>query len=196
MDHPLPAILILAAGASSRMRGGDKQMEPVDGAPLIVTLARRALALAPTYVTLPGPDHPRSRALQGVNITPIMVPDAAKGMGASLRAGAAALPATTPGVMVLPSDMPEITTQDLADLAQAWAHNPDQIHRATDQDGTPGHPVLFPARLIPALTTLTGDQGARALLKNEKVRQVPLPDHHATTDLDTPEDWARWRAHP
>ncbi|MDA3859471.1 MAG: nucleotidyltransferase family protein, partial [Roseovarius sp.] len=62
------------------------------------------------------------------------------------------------------------------------------------ENGAAGHPVIFPAARVPALKRLTGDQGARALLRSEPVMQVTLPDAHATTDLDTTEAWAAWRA--
>ena len=187
-------ILLLAAGAASRMRGSDKLLEPVAGAPLIATMAHRAMTIAPTCVTLPGPDHPRASALGGIAVTQIPVPDAAEGMAASIRAGVAALPAGSTAVMILPADMPDITTQDLATMAAAWAATPDAILRATAHDGTPGHPVIFPARLFPHLARLTGDQGARPLLQAEPPLLIALPDQHATTDLDTPEAWAAWRA--
>jgi CTP:molybdopterin cytidylyltransferase MocA len=60
----------------------------------------------------------------------------------------------------------------------------------------PGHPVLFPARLRPALLRLKGDQGARDILRTEadQILPLPLPGSRAVTDLDTPEDWAAWRA--
>ena len=35
-------ILLLAAGSSSRMRGGDKLIEPVAGEPLLTRIARAA----------------------------------------------------------------------------------------------------------------------------------------------------------
>lgn len=62
--------------------------------------------------------------------------------------------------------------------------------------GTPGHPVVLPRRLFPSLLELRGDQGARALLaqEEESLRLIPLPGANATTDLDTAEDWAAWRA--
>ncbi len=186
-------ILLLAAGASSRMRGADKLLEEVGGSPLIATMARRASALAPTLVTLPSLDHPRAEALQDMDLTVIPVPDAAEGMAASLRRGTAALPDRATGVMILPADMPELTAEDLATLAQTWQSDPDTIHRATAADGTPGHPVIFPKDLFGALKQLSGDTGARALLKSNPVRHVALPARHALTDLDTPEEWAAWR---
>ena len=73
---------------------------------------------------------------------------------------------------------------------------PGLILRATAADGTPGHPVLFPDWALPGLAALTGDSGARDLLQQHRDRteRVALPARHAVTDLDTPEDWAAWRA--
>jgi len=187
------AILLLAAGSSSRMRGGDKLLEQVDGAPLIATMATRATQIAPTFITLPTLDHPRATALSGLDVTMVPVPDAADGMSASIRAGVSALPKDT-AVMILPADMPEITTEDLRRMAKAFTSNPTRIHRATAQDGTPGHPVVFPARYLGDLQNLSGDEGARALLKSQDITKIALPAQHATTDLDTPEAWAAWRA--
>jgi CTP:molybdopterin cytidylyltransferase MocA len=46
---------------------------------------------------------------------------------------------------------------------------------------------------------LSGDEGAKRILSQEasRVHLVPLADDRALVDLDTPEDWAAWRAkHP
>lgn len=192
------AILILAAGASSRMRGGDKLLEQVAGQPLLRVMLERAVAAAEGAVlcALPGPDHQRSACLGGLTVTPIFVSDAVEGMGASIRAGVAALPADATAVMILPADMPELTADDLRRMLTAQRDAPDAILRAVDCDGLQGHPVIFPADLFPTLGTCHGDTGARDVLRahSERIVTVPLPDRHATTDLDTPEDWAAWRA--
>lgn len=186
------AILLLAAGASARMQGRDKLMETVDGQPLLSLMCRRAaLTGLPVYVTLPGLTHPRAAAI-GTS-APVAVADAAEGMAASIRRGVAALPEGCAGVMILPADMPEVETQDMLHLAALFGGGSGPILRATAEDGTPGHPVLFPRRCFEALQALSGDQGARSILKSEKVQTVPLPGRHALTDLDTPEDWAAWR---
>ena len=186
------AILLLAAGASSRMQGRDKLMEEVEGQPLLTLMCRRAtLSGLPVFVTLPNPDHPRTAAV--CNAIPVLVPDAAEGMAASIRCGTAALPAETEAVMILPADMPDITVQDILHLAAHYRGPDSPILRATAEDGTPGHPVLFPQRCFAALKSLRGDQGARSILKAETVQPVSLPGRHALTDLDTPEDWVDWR---
>ncbi|WP_371060235.1 NTP transferase domain-containing protein [Rhodosalinus sp. 5P4] len=191
------AILIPAAGASSRMRGRDKLLEEVEGRPLLALLAGRARAVADTViVTLPEPPGARGAALAALDVTCLALPEARQGMAASLRAGVAALPPDIRGLMILPADMPEIRQEDMQRLADAFAKAPEAIWQGAAEDGTPGHPVLFPADCLPAIAAVTGDTGAREVLRAQahRVRRLALPGRRALTDLDTPEDWARWRA--
>jgi CTP:molybdopterin cytidylyltransferase MocA len=97
--------------------------------------------------------------------------------------------------LVLLADMPEICTTDLEILLAAFQRDPDHILRATAADGAPGHPVVFPNWARAELLALEGDIGAKPVLKAhaDAVRHVALPANHATTDLDSPEDWAAWR---
>jgi CTP:molybdopterin cytidylyltransferase MocA len=199
--QPRVTILVLAAGASSRMRGADKLLQPVGGEALLRRSARVAAATGwPVLVSLP-PERPdRWAALAGLAVTPLPVPDAADGMSASLRAGVAAAgqmardgPA---GLMVLPADMPAFTTAALAEVAAAFAAAPGRIWRGAAEDGEPGHPAVFPRDLWAALAQVTGDRGGREVIRAEagRVACLPLPGRMALIDLDTPEDWAAWHA--
>lgn len=191
-----PEILILAAGSSSRMRGGDKLLELIDGTAQLTRITKAALATGhPVTVALP-PDRPaRGTCLAGLHLRQVVVPNPESGMAASLVAGLAAVPPHAP-VLLLLADLPDITAEDLRTALAAWADQPDRILRGMGADGRPGHPVGFPPDLRADLLALTGDQGAREVVQRHKARLlgVALPDQHATTDLDTPEDWARWRA--
>ena len=190
-------ILILAAGASSRMRGGDKLLEQVDAEPLVRRQAHVALATnSPVLVTLPSLTHPRAKALSGLAVQQVEVPDADLGMSASLYRGVAALPKGAEAVMILPGDMPELQTEDLQKLIAAFDSAPSPcLVQAAAQDGTPGHPVLFPKDCFDDLAHLDGDQGARSVLRANAHRllRIALPGQRALIDLDTPEDWAHWR---
>jgi CTP:molybdopterin cytidylyltransferase MocA len=183
-------ILIPAAGSASRMRGGDKLLERVHGQPMLRHQAQLALSLTPhVLITLRDPDEARAATLQGLAVTQIPVPEAATGMSASLRRASHIQTA----LMILPADMPELTRADLAALIAAHRQTPDVILRGASATGTPGHPVILPAHLVPDLAHLHGDEGARSLVKRHPTNLLPLPGAHATTDLDTPEDWAEWR---
>lgn len=197
MNTNMP-ILILAAGAATRMRGTDKLMLEVSGAPLIRhQVDKAAQVFEDIIVTLPAAPHARYAALEGTRAQIVPVADATLGLSASLRAGINALPDRAQHVMVLLADLPDITAQDLATLSAAVRSSPDaRIWRGTTAAGKPGHPIVFARALFSALASLTGDTGAQALIRaeGEAVMHVPLPGTHALADLDTPEAWAAWRA--
>ncbi len=192
------AIVILAAGSSTRMQGADKLLQPVAGEVLLHRQARMALETGcPVLVVLP-PDRPaRVAALAGLAVRQVVATEAHLGMSASIRTGVAAARTAglAGGLMVLPGDMPEFAAADLAAMAAAFVQQPDRILRGATADGRAGHPAIFPHDLWPALNLLTGDQGGRAVLRAEAARVVlvPLPGVAAITDLDTPEEWAAWR---
>lgn len=190
MHQPLRLVL-LAAGGSSRMRGGDKLLEEIDGEPLLRRQACALIAadLGSVAVTLP-PDRPaRTEALAGLPLSLLTITDAADGMSASLRAAAAW--SEGHGMLVVPADMPELTAKDFQAVVTGFDGR--RPTRATSAEGTPGHPVIFPASLLPAFAALSGDEGAKPVLKLHNPRLVPLPGDRAITDLDTPEAWAAWR---
>jgi molybdenum cofactor cytidylyltransferase len=189
-----PALLLLAAGSSSRMRGGDKLMEEVEGEPLLRRAAREALATGLSVIVALRPGKAeREDALHGLKVRKVIVPHADQGMSASLRAAVVAAHEGAP-LAVLLADMPEIDTEDLTVLVSAFeAQGGDTVVRAASEDGQPGQPVIFPARLRPDLLAVTGDAGGREILRRERVVLVPLRGHRALTDLDTPEDFAAWR---
>lgn len=191
-----PTILLLAAGEASRMRGGDKLLEEIDGVPLLRKLTKDARSVADNVmVCLREEDNLRRSVLDDLNCRIVAVPDASKGMAHSLRAGVAELSTTTTAVMVVPADMPDITRADLAKMLRSHQDQPEAILRATTKDQQAGHPVLFPKRLFGALEKLSGDVGAREVLRRHanEIQSVQLPGTNALTDLDTPEDWLEWR---
>ncbi|MBE9635497.1 nucleotidyltransferase family protein [Salipiger mangrovisoli] len=191
------AVLIPAAGASSRMRGADKLLMQVGGRALLRRQAEEALrAVNHVTVTLPDYDHPRAAALAGLPVQLVAVPDAALGMSASLRRGVSMLPKGTEALVVLPADMPELTSEDILSLVQGFRAMPHPtLQQGCAEDGSPGHPVLFPADCFSAIQMLNGDEGARSVLarNRNRLRQVILPGRRALTDLDTPEAWHDWQ---
>jgi molybdenum cofactor cytidylyltransferase len=201
--RPTVHILVLAAGASSRMRGADKLLHPIKGKPILRLVVETALASgSPVLVTLPAASPLRETALSGCGARIVTVPDANLGMSRSIARGLEAIRSTPlgpeDGVMILPADMPGFSHKVLADLIARFRAEPDLIWRGAAVDGRPGHPAIFPIDLWDALAAVTGDEGGRSVLQlhKERVRVVPLPGEMALLDLDTPEDWAAYLGHP
>ncbi|HET7410140.1 MAG TPA: molybdopterin-binding/glycosyltransferase family 2 protein [Paracoccaceae bacterium] len=198
-QRPVIAVVLLAAGSARRMGGRDKLLEPVDGAPLIRTLALRlgGGAVDEVICVLRPGDEARRAALEGTGARLVTNPRADEGMGTSIAAGIAALGPEVDGAAIVPGDMPEITGESVARLIAAFAPEDGRaIIRAVTPDGRGGHPVLFGRRFFEALRGLEGDRGARAVLDEhpEYVVDVTLSGRSAETDLDTPEAWEAWRA--
>ena len=189
MARDIPSIVILAAGRSSRMRGGDKLLEEIEGTPLILRAVRAALRAAPEVVVTLPPASPRRAWLADA---PVRVVEVEGPMSASLAAGIGAV--TRDAALVHLADMPEIGARELGAMARAWTASDAPILRATTEDGTPGQPVCFDRSLFAELAALTGDRGAREVIARHGFEAVPLPGRAALVDLDTPEDWAAWRA--
>ena len=196
---PRVDVMILAAGASKRMDGRDKLLELVDGVPLLHRSSKTALHSQAdgVRVVLP-PDRPgRVDALEGLAVTRITAQNAADGMATSLAAGLGEIDENIDAVIVALADMPDITADHINRLIAAF--DPDEgreIVRALDENGQPGHPVLFARRFFDSLRELKGDDGAKTIISqfSEFVVEVPTKGLGATTDLDTPADWARWLA--
>lgn len=186
-------LLLLAAGKSARMQGRDKLLEDIDGTPLLRLMASRALKSGVPVRVVLGPDQTARRtALEDLTLE-IVETTESDGMAASIRTGVAGLRGP---VMIVLADMPEIMARDLYLMVTLQAQDPRAILRAAASDGRPGHPVVFPADLLPDLAKLNGDEGAKALLTREaaRVTLLPLEGARALVDLDTPEAWDDWRA--
>ncbi|HEY3694359.1 nucleotidyltransferase family protein [Phenylobacterium sp.] len=188
--------LVLAAGLGRRF-GGGKLTAPWNGGVLLDGALAAAFAAPARSVTLvTGADADRvaaaarawaDRAGQPDRLAVAHAPAFAEGLGASLRTGAAVLPADAAGVFIFLGDMPRVPTAVLQSLADAVLAGAPAA--APQFAGRRGNPVLLGAALIPALDALTGDQGAREILRRlgDRLALVEAPDDGVLFDVDLPE---------
>ena len=198
-QRPVIGAVLLAAGGSSRMRGKDKLLEPVDGVPLLRRIAEEVSrsGVDDVICVMRQEDDKRGAAIAGLDVSRVINPRASEGMATSIAAGVSALSPRVDAVLVIMGDMPEVSATDIDRLIAAFDPEEDRsIVRAATDNGTPGHPVLFGRRFFEELKSMEGDRGARDLLREhmEYVVDVVLTGQSAVTDLDTPEAWAEWRS--
>lgn len=179
--------LVLAAGQGSRF-GADKRSASLpDGRSLLAHSVERALAVF-DEVRVVLRDGERAEAFglpAGCRV--IHSPQAALGMGHSLAAGAASLvDSQAQALAILLGDMPWIAPETLRALSDAASASSILFPIF---DGQRGHPVLFGREFWPALTQLTGDEGARAVVQANRGRCVTLDvnDAGVLRDVDTPD---------
>jgi molybdenum cofactor cytidylyltransferase len=185
------AALVLGAGRSSRMGGPNKLLAEIGGRPLVRIVVEQALASrARPVIVVTG--HQRERveaALGGLPIKFVHNPNFAEGLGTSLRAGIAALPAEVDGVIVCLGDMPQVDAALIDKLIGALDPDKGALVVVPTIDGKRGNPVVWSRRFFADLMTVEGDVGARYLIGRypEAVVEVPLSGTAALTDVDTPE---------
>jgi CTP:molybdopterin cytidylyltransferase MocA len=190
-----PAGLLLAAGAGRRM-GRPKALVEVDGVPLVTRALAvlRAGGCAPLLVVV-GAAADEVAAVVGDAASVATADDWATGMGASLRAGLAALAAGPDGAqaaVVHLVDLPGVGAAAVARLGAA-ATGPDVLVRAA-YDGVPGHPVLLGrAHWTAVAEGAVGDAGARGYLAGHPgLRLVECGDVADPHDVDTPDALRRF----
>ena len=181
------AAVVLAAGASRRL-GQPKQLVQLAGEALLRRAARQALeaGCSPVIAVLPGQPGAYLPALEGLAVQVCPNAHSAEGMGASIRAGVAALPAAATAVLLLTVDQVAVDTDLLRGLIQAHRDRGGAV--ASAYAGRLGVPALFPREAFPKLLASEGDRGARDLLAGAAA--VPFP--RGGEDLDTPEDLLRF----
>jgi molybdenum cofactor cytidylyltransferase len=172
------------------MGGANKLLVALDGAPLVARSVDAVLASrARPVVVVTGHDAARVRAaLAGRELVFAHNPDYATGIAGSLRSGIAALGAELDAALVCLADMPWVRPAHVDALIDAFEADAERPICVPIYDRQRGHPVLWPARHLPAIAALAGDAGARALLAAHaaEVRTVPVADPGVVRDVDTP----------
>ena len=180
--------LVLAAGEGKRL-GTPKAMLEIGGRRLVDRAADvlREAGLADVVVVTGA----RSLDVPGARV--VDNPDWPDGMGSSLRAGLAALPAESEAVVVMLVDTPGLGPAVVRRLVAA--HDDGAQVVVATYDGEPRNPVLLAREHWAEVDRLAvGDVGARAFLSAypELVRYVECGDAGDPSDLDTPEDLSRF----
>lgn len=192
---PIPAI-VLAAGASVRL-GQPKQLLRIPesaGEALLeraLRLAREADA-APVFVVLGAHADAIQNQTPLHHSTVLLNPEWQEGMASSLRTGILAVIEKSPsasGVLILVCDQPALSAEHLRSLIAAHRDAPESA-TASQYAGRYGVPVVLPRAMFPAILQLSGDQGARAILRHAaQVNALELAG--GEWDIDRPEDLLR-----
>ena len=186
-------ILILAAGASSRM-GEPKQLLPWKDTTLLGHTINTAKKLSHNILVVLGAHCEQVKANVPFGIDSIVNPHWNKGMGTSISLGVAALDQTTKpkAILIVLIDQPLIDVPFLKKIIRAHDTHPENII-ATSYGNSAGVPVLFPKGYFPALKLLAGNQGAKPLLKKEHLHVLTVnPGEVKTIDLDTLDSYQKF----
>jgi len=191
------AAVILAAGRSSRM-GRSKALLPWRGSTMLRRLVQEALASHADRVAVvlgSGADSVRA-VLDGLPVRIVENRDWESGLGSSLAAGIAAVAEESPpaaAAVVLLADQPLVTAATI-DRLIATRESSGRALVACLHGSELGVPALFAASFFDRLRSLSGDHGAREILRAHAEEAAALDLPEARFDVDTPEDYERLTA--
>ena len=197
----VPAV-VPAAGRSVRM-GMPKLTLDLGGSTAIGRVVRALVegGASPVLVVTASTTEPggvaamREAAAAGAMLLPLGGPTA--DMLASVVRGLLALQAAGrlgEGWMLCPADQPGVTAEAVRAVLAAFAEDPSRIVVPV-AGGRRGHPVAFPAETVAEVMGLGPDEGINRVVaaRADLVREIAWEDERLVEDLDTPEDYARWR---
>jgi len=181
------AAIILAAGASARL-GQPKQLAELNGETLLERAVRIACnaGCSPVLVVLGASFHEILAYSRLGDAIPVICDRWQVGMSASIAQGVKTLGIVAPkahGVILMTCDQPAVTPQHLRALAASGEVT------GSEYAGRRGVPAYFPASSFASLMQLSGDSGARDLLRDAHAIPLPLGE----LDIDTPEALAEAR---
>lgn len=186
-----PVGILLAAGRGRRFDptgAHNKLLQPLTGGiPVAVASARNLLSVVPRVIAVVRPaDGGVADALRAIGCEVTVCADADSGMAASLsHAIRHSLPDAKAWLIAL-ADMPHVQASTMRALCGAVAGG--AAIAAPVSGGRRGNPIAFGALHLTALLALSGDQGARGILKTSEVTEVQVDDSGIFQDIDTPSD--------
>jgi molybdenum cofactor cytidylyltransferase len=184
--------IILAAGESRRL-GRPKQLLDIGGEPCVRRVARIALQtdIDDVIVVIGAAADQIGPYLDDLDVGVSLNPRFRDGQATSVTAGLRVVPDSTAGVLFLLGDQPTIEPGTVDAVIREWDLSETPIVQGRYR-GAVGHPVLVARSLFDELRALTGDQGARTVIRKHlaDVRYVDV-DAEPPPDIDTEDDYQR-----
>lgn len=188
-------IIILAAGASTRMNGEPKQLLEFEGKTLLRRAAETALSSGarPIVIVLGANVEKLLPGIKDLPVLPAINENWASGMGGSIKTGLSVLQTEKTDIeaaILMLCDQPFVTAETLNRLVETFQKTKKSIAACQYAD-TLGVPALFAREMFAELSDLQGDAGAKAVIKKHAANVAQTPTPEAAFDVDTQADFQK-----
>ena len=187
--------VILSAGQSSRLKR-PKQLLELGGEPVLRHVVRNAsLSHLDQIVLVLGHEAAAIEdAVGDWGQTLAINPGFMSGQSSSLKVGLSAVDPNAEAVIFLLGDQPQVSTAVINAVVDRFRHGDARIVMPSYR-GKRANPVLFAREFFPKLARITGDQGARSIVRAHPLDVATVEiDADPPLDIDTEQDYERLRA--
>ena len=187
------AILIMAAGSSSRM-GTPKQLLPWKDKTLVENVVQSALGVSESdvYVVLGANHAPVKEVLMPYDVNTIYNPDWEQGLGNSIACGVKHVKDLEyDGILIMLADQPLITSEDLENFIIEFNKGGKNILASKYKNESIGVPVIFDKSYFEELSQLNKDKGAKAVIKKHIEHVSVINLRNKLLDIDTKEAYEK-----
>lgn len=189
------AVLILAAGASTRM-GTPKQLLTWKKGNLLDTTIGNALLVCPEHVVVvlgANSDKIQANCIDRRGVQYVFHKDWRLGIGSSISYGVHFIQRSfknVKAVLILLGDQPLIDSEYLNQMIQTYKSSDKGIIATSYEKGS-GVPALFDKSYFPNLIKLDADKGAKKIIRESNTDTLSLNPTGKTMDIDTLEDYQK-----
>lgn len=180
-------ILILAAGASTRMGEKTKQLLPWKDTTLLGHAIQQANKVSESVVVVLGANAENILKSIPNQLETVVNPEWEKGMGSSISVGVKYLldkKKSVDGVLIMLGDQPFLDATYLKELMQEFEKGGHHIV-ATSYGEKLGVPAIFERSLIAELAVLDQDFGARHIIEKYGNQAKAIRPNGKEIDIDT-----------
>jgi len=183
------AILIMAAGESSRM-GRSKQLLEWKDSNLLNFSISKAIQLIPdhVFVVLGSSANLIKPKIESKQVNILINKNWKKGLGNSIRFGVYTISKAfqeIEGILVMLADQPLIEQNHYSSLIKGFTPECHQILATEYSDGKLGVPALFDKTYFNELSNLNSDFGAKNLIHRYSGNVQSIKNDYANIDIDT-----------
>lgn len=189
------AILVLAAGKSSRMQG-IKQLLPINDTTLLensLEVAKLSKAVE-VFCVLGANSETIKNQLTIENIELIINSKYENGLGSSIACGVDFIEKYIQkigAILIILGDQPEIDSKMLNSIIDLSLKNPHKIIATSYQENL-GVPAIFPKSYFLELKKLNKDFGAKKIIRKFSSDVISFNTSKSLVDIDTTEDYQNY----
>ena len=184
--------IILAAGLSKRMELGNKLLLEKKQTPIIkITLENiKATKVDEIIIVLGKSSKSFKNVIEDANIKFFFNSNYKNGISSSIKKGIEKVDITSEGALICLADMPSVKTSTYNKIIDAF-YKYKKKNIIPYFNNKKGNPVLFNKSYFKLISSITGDVGAKNLIRNNRkdFRKVNVSDAGILEDIDNKEQY-------